>query len=108
MLHVRKCWIPLQEVQLQENPWQKSLISLWIIFSWLVTCCTQYSRVGEPGNKLKNFYLFADDLFGTVDSQSGSCIEVGQQKAIDGVEEISVERNTQKIFTVPCNAFKDK
>ena len=24
MLHVRKCWLPLQEVQLQENPWQES------------------------------------------------------------------------------------
>ena len=26
MLHFRKCWIPLQEVQLQENPWQESLV----------------------------------------------------------------------------------
>ena len=28
-----KCWIPLQEVQLQENPWHKLLIFLWMIFS---------------------------------------------------------------------------
>ena len=26
MLHLRKCWVPLQEVQLQENPCQESLI----------------------------------------------------------------------------------
>ena len=30
------------------------------------------------------------------DSQSGSCIEVSQQKAIDELEEISVERNTKE------------
>ena len=30
------------------------------------------------------------------DSQSGSCIEVGQQKAIDELEEIPVERNTKE------------
>ena len=26
MLHLRKCWVPLQEVQLQENPWQIDII----------------------------------------------------------------------------------
>ena len=28
MLHLRKCWIPLQEVHLHENPWQESEIFL--------------------------------------------------------------------------------
>ena len=32
----------------------------------------------------------------TKDSQSGSCVEVSQQKAIDELEEIPVERNTEE------------
>ena len=35
-------------------------------------------------------------IFWMKDSQSGSCTEVSQQKAIDEVEEISVERNTKE------------
>ena len=31
--HFRKCWIPLKEAQLQENPWQESYIFLQMIFS---------------------------------------------------------------------------
>ena len=34
----------------------------------------------------------------TKNSQSGRCIEVSQQKAIDELEEISVERNTKEHF----------
>ena len=32
MLHLRKCWIPLQKVQVQENPWWELLIFLCMIF----------------------------------------------------------------------------
>ena len=141
-----------------------------------VTCCTQYSHVSEPGNKINTtqwhdtgnisnkprvrtevdatyekmldtiagspatgksvtriMNLFVDDLFGTggtemehrvlarlskdfqvgsedwsdvtftgqrirwmKDSQSGPCIEVSQQKAIDELKDIPVERNTEE------------
>ena len=33
MLHMMECWIPEQEAQLQENPWQVSSISVWMVVS---------------------------------------------------------------------------
>ena len=41
-----------------------------------------------------------------MDAQSGSYREVSQQKAIDELEEIRVERNTKKISTDSCNEYK--
>ena len=102
MLQMRKCWIPLQEVQLQENPRQELLIFLWMIFS------EQVNRNGTscPSQTQKKFQVGSDDwndvtftrqrIRWIADSQAGPCIEVSQQKAIDELEEIPVERNTKE------------
>ena len=41
------------------------------------------------------------------DPQSGPCIEVSQEKVIEELEEIPVERNTKEnLHCTPCNAYK--
>ena len=44
----------------------------------------------------------------TKDPQSGSCIEVNQHKALDELEEMSVERNTKRknFSTVPLQCIQ--
>ena len=89
MLHMIECWIPLQEVQLQENPWQKLSIFLQMIF--FGTGGTEMEQ-RVPARLRKNFQVGSEDwndvtftgqrIRWTKDSQSGSCIEVSKQKAL--------------------------
>ena len=44
MKHLRKCWIPLKDAQLQANPWQES------------------------------YTFFEDDLFGTGGTEMEQCV----------------------------------
>ena len=65
MLYLRKCWIPLQEVQGGSENW---------------------NDVTFTGQRIR----------WTKDPPSGPCIEVSQEKAIEELEEIPVEWNTQE------------
>ena len=57
-LHLRKSRISLQEAQLQENPWQESLISLWMIFleqvetKWNNVCYPDLERISKVVQKI--------------------------------------------------------
>ena len=95
MLHLRQSWTPSWEVQLLENSpkWNN-------VFARL-------RKDVQVGSEVWNDVTFTRQrIRWTKDSQSGSCIEASQQKDIDELEEIPVERNTRRSPLYPCNAYK--
>ena len=103
MLHLRKCWIPLQEVLLQQNPWQESFIFLLMIFSEQVepksnnVFLSRLRKDFQVGSEDWNVVHFTGQrIRWTKDSQSGPSIEVSQEKAIGELEEIPVEMKTKE------------
>ena len=102
MRHLRKCWIPKLEVQLQETPWQESSISLWLIFLEQVE--TKWNNASWPdfkkshvGSEDWNDVTFTRQGIRWMNNpQSGTYIDASQQKAIHELKEIPVERNTKE------------
>ena len=100
-LHLRKRWITQLEVQLQENPWQASSIYLWMISLEQVetnnACYEDLEKDFQVGPEDWNdVALTGPRIRWTQDSQNGPYIEVSQNKAIDELEEIPVERKTKE------------
>ena len=110
---LRKCWISLQEAQLQENPWQGSLIYLWMIF------------FGTDGKEMeqrvltrlrKDFHVGSEDwndvtftrqrIRWAEDPQTGSHIEVSQEKAIEELRRSQWNATRKKLPLYPCNAYR--
>ena len=93
----------MQEVQLQESPWQ-ALKHLFVDDLFGTGGTEMEQRV--LARLRKDLQVGSEDWSDVTftrqrirwmkDSQSGGCIEVGQQKAIDELEEIPVERNTKE------------
>ena len=75
---LKKRWIQWHEVQLQDNPWQMEQRVL-----------TRLRNVFKLVQKIGMMWTFRGQKFRWMkESQSGRCIEVSQQKAIDELEEI--------------------
>ena len=102
---LRKCWIPLQEAQLQENPWQGSF-NLFVddLFGtggkeMEQRVLARLSKDFQVGSEDWNDVIFTGQRIRcTKDPQTGSHIEFSQEKAIEELEEIPVERNTKEDF----------
>ena len=58
MLHLRKCWIPWQEVQVQENPWQELTTTPWMISSEQVEPKMEQRVLARPR---KDFQVGSED-----------------------------------------------
>ena len=103
MMHMTECRFPLQADQPQKKH-VAGIINLFVddLFG---TGGTEMERRVVARLK-KDFQVGSEDWNDVAltgqrirwinDSQSGSCIEVGQQNAIDELEEIIVERNTKE------------
>ena len=103
MLHMRKSWIPLQAVQPQEKPWQELLIFLVMISSeqvepkWTQRVLARHRKNSKLVSEDWNDVTFTGQKIRWMkDSQSGSCIEVSQQKAIDKLEVMPVAWDTKE------------
>ena len=88
MLHLRKCWIPQQEAQLQENPWQ-GIINLFVddLFGTGKNeteqrVLTRPRKDFQVGSEDWNDVTFTGERIHWIkDPQSG--IGAGQEKAIE-------------------------
>ena len=93
----------MQEAQLQENPWQGSSISLWMIFleqvetKWNNASCPDLEKYFQVGSGDGDDLAFTGQrIRRTQESQTGPYIEVSQEKAIEELDVIPVERNTKE------------
>ena len=105
MQHLRKCWIPLKEAQLQANPWQESSIFLWMIFlehvelRWNKRVLARFRKDIQVGSEDWNDVLFTGQRIRWMkDHQLGPSIEVSQERAIEELEEIPIEKNTKDLY----------
>ena len=93
MMHMTECRIPLQAAQLQGKP-VAGIINLFVddLFGTGGT-----GKDFQVGSEDWNDMTFTGQRIRWInDSQSGSYIDVSQQKAIDELEEIPIERNTKE------------
>ena len=96
MLHLRKCLVPRKSVA--------GIINLFVddLFGTGGTDMEKcvLTRLGKDlpvgSEDWNDVTLTGQRLCWTKDPQSASCIEVSQEKAIEELEEISVERNAKE------------
>ena len=86
-----------------ENPWQESSIYLWMIFFGRNgnerehRVLTRQRKCFQFGSEARNdVAITGQRIRWTQDSQNGPHIEVSQNKAIDELEDIPVDRNTKE------------
>ena len=77
MQNLRTCWIPLKEAQLQDNPWQDD-------------------PFGTGGTDMEQRVLARLKKDFQVGSEDWIGIQVSQERAIEELEEIPVEKNTKE------------
>ena len=98
---------PIAESPATGNSWQQSLIFLYFFGTGgsemeqrvIVTLRKDFQVDSEEWNDVT---FTGQRVRWTKDPQSGSCIEVSQHKALDELEEMSVERNTKKEKLLHC------
>ena len=113
MMHLRKCWIPIAGSPATGKSVTR-INNLFVDALFGTGGAEMEHRV--LARLRKDFQVGSEDwndvtftgqrIRWTKDSQSGLCIEVSQQEAVDELEEIPVERNTKEDLHCTCNAYK--